>query len=203
MMAKSRGSVRMGPISLLTLIITLGLAVMAVLTVTTAQAGHALVQRQASATDQTYAVEVAGQEFVAALDEVLLPVRDGGREAVEAAVAEALPALIASPVEAASLRGIPVTIEADLVSGGQVAALAGTVGVAGDAASEGADEAFVPAGEPLAIHASFLTDGDRCLDTVIQLTDRGTYRVLSWKITTQRNEEESGDTLWMGSADLS
>lgn len=190
-MAKSRGSVRMGPISLLTLIITLGLAVMAVLAVTTAQAGHALVERQAAATDQTYAVETAGQEFTAALDEVLLPVRDQGRDAVEAAVAEALPALIAPPVEAASLRGIPVTAEADLVAGDQVAALAGTVGVAGDAGAEAE-------GEPLAVHAVFRTEEDRCLDTVIQLTERGTYRVLSWKITTQRNEGESGDTLWMG-----
>ena len=44
-MAKSRGSVRMGPISLFALIIILCLAVMAVLAVTTAQASYTLTQR--------------------------------------------------------------------------------------------------------------------------------------------------------------
>lgn len=67
-MNERRGSVRIGPISLLTLIIVLCLAVMAVLAVTTSQATYAVAARQASFTEDTYENEASAQKFVAALD---------------------------------------------------------------------------------------------------------------------------------------
>ena len=63
-MARPHGSVRIGPISLFTLIIILCLAVLAVLSVTTARAELSVTERQAATTTETYQLEVRGQEFL-------------------------------------------------------------------------------------------------------------------------------------------
>lgn len=60
-MAKPHGSVRIGPISLFTLIIILCLAVLAVLSLTTARAELSITERQAQTTTETYALETAGR----------------------------------------------------------------------------------------------------------------------------------------------
>ena len=93
-MSGSNSSVRIGPISLFTLVIILCLAVMAVLSATTAQATYAAAEKQALFTDDTYANESAAQSAVAAIDAALAPVRDagGGLDAALAAVDKARPA---------------------------------------------------------------------------------------------------------------
>ena len=93
-MSGSNSSVRIGPISLFTLVIILCLAVMAVLSATTAQATYAAAEKQALFTDDTYANESAAQSAVAAIAAALAPVRDagGGLDAALAAVDKALPA---------------------------------------------------------------------------------------------------------------
>lgn len=93
MSTRGRGSVRIGPISLFALVIILCLAVMAVLSVTTAQATYA-AERQADFTADTYANERAAQEFTADVDAALAPVRaaGGGLNAALAAVDKVLPA---------------------------------------------------------------------------------------------------------------
>ena len=70
-MAKPHGSVRIGPISLFTLIIILCLAVLAVLSVTTARAELSITERQAATTTETYELESAAQRFVAEVDRAL------------------------------------------------------------------------------------------------------------------------------------
>jgi hypothetical protein len=70
-MASNRGSVRIGPISILTLIIVLSLSVMAVLALTTVRANNAITDRLASTTHEIYANESAAQLFIASLDEEL------------------------------------------------------------------------------------------------------------------------------------
>ena len=85
-MAQRTKSVRIGPISIVTLIIILCLAVMAVLSITTAHASLALTQRQAVTTTYLYQDEVAAQTMVSKLDEVLLPVRQSGGD-VQASIA--------------------------------------------------------------------------------------------------------------------
>lgn len=89
-MARSGGSVRMGPISLFTLVITLCLAVMAMLAYTTAQAERSLTLRQANATTDLYTNETAAQEFLALLDSQLVGLQDSYEaddpDAVEEAV---------------------------------------------------------------------------------------------------------------------
>ncbi len=83
-MARPHGSVRMGPISLFVLVITLCLAVLAVLAVTTAQAQAALAQQQAVMVEDTYRNEAEAQRFVADLDGLLLSCREAGTSFSEA-----------------------------------------------------------------------------------------------------------------------
>lgn len=93
-MSRPRGSVRMGPISLFTLVIVLCLAVLGVLAITTAQATFAAAEKQALFTTDTYMNETAAQEFVAEVDAALASVREEGGDYAEAreAVQEILPA---------------------------------------------------------------------------------------------------------------
>lgn len=89
----SNSTVRIGPISLFTLVIILCLAVMAMLSVTTAQATYSAAEKQALFNDDTYANERAAQSAVAEIDAALQPVRTagGGLEAALAAAEKALP----------------------------------------------------------------------------------------------------------------
>ena len=93
-MSNSNSTVRMGPISLFTLVIVLCLAVMAVLATTTAQATYSAAEKQALFTLDTYANERAAQSMMADVDAALAPVRaaNGGLDAALAAVDKALPA---------------------------------------------------------------------------------------------------------------
>ena len=70
-MAKETTNVRIGPISLLTLISVLLLSVLAVLCVTSANAAQAMSQRQAAALTATYDLDSCGQNTLAAIDEEL------------------------------------------------------------------------------------------------------------------------------------
>ena len=90
----TNGSVRIGPISLFTLVIILCLAVMAVLSATTAQATYSAAEKQALFTNDTYQNEQAAQSAVAVIDAALEDVRasGGGLDEALAAVDEALPA---------------------------------------------------------------------------------------------------------------
>lgn len=78
MSIRSKGSVRMGPISLFALIVLLSLAALAVLTVSTAQANFASSEKQARFTTDTYANETAGQRLLAHVDNELADLRDQG-----------------------------------------------------------------------------------------------------------------------------
>ena len=93
-MNSTNGSVRIGPISLFTLVIILCLAVMAVLSATTAQATYSAAEKQALFTNDTYQNEQAAQSAVAVIDAALEDVRASGGGLDEAldAVDEALPA---------------------------------------------------------------------------------------------------------------
>ena len=71
MSRRANNSVRMGPISLFTLVVVLCIAVMSVLCFSLAHSSLTVAQRQADFATDSYANESAGQEFVAAVDEVL------------------------------------------------------------------------------------------------------------------------------------
>ena len=152
MTARGRGSVRIGPISLFTLVIIVCLAVMAVLSVTTAQATFAAAEKQGAFTADTYANERAAQEFTAEVDAALAPVRaaGGGLDEAISAVERALP-------------------EGGVIDGTK-------------------------------IKAEFASDNGRSLAIEVEILDDATYRVTSWKTTTNWTENGAGETLWSGTA---
>ncbi len=67
MMRKTEG-VRIGPISLATLISILLVAVLALLCVVTANAAQTMAERQANATSESFALDSCGQKILAQLD---------------------------------------------------------------------------------------------------------------------------------------
>ena len=71
MAAKRNEGMRIGPISLLTLISVLLLAVLAMLCVTTTNATKAMAARQADSTAETFLVDSCGQALVAGIDDEL------------------------------------------------------------------------------------------------------------------------------------
>lgn len=73
---------RIGPISLLTLISVLLLAVLAMLCVTTTNATKAMATRQADSTAETYLVDSCGQALVAGIDDELKSATGSATEAV-------------------------------------------------------------------------------------------------------------------------
>lgn len=74
-MASRQGAVRIGPVSILVVIIILCLAVMAVLALVTAEAEESITTRQEESTTAMYANEAQAQEFLARLDEALAQAR--------------------------------------------------------------------------------------------------------------------------------
>lgn len=80
-MSRYQASMRMGALNLLILIIALSLTVLSVLTLVTAHANTALTDAQATAATETYSEEIAGQAFLASLDEKLLPSKEAGKVA--------------------------------------------------------------------------------------------------------------------------
>lgn len=183
-MARNQGSVRMGPISLFTLVIILCLAVLAVLAVTTAQASYVMAERQASATTAAYDDEQAAQELLAVVDGALAPLRQGGASAES--VRRAAQGCVPSAVEAAKHRSPNVTAQAEVLTADEAVVIAGAMGV-------------VDAGTfACGLRADFMTDSGRGLDVVLGLRPDGTYQVLCWKMTAVLNDEGPGDVLWSG-----
>ena len=136
------GSVRMGPISIFTLVIVICLAVMATLALTTARADAALAERQASFTADDYANERLGQAFLAEADAALASARAAGLGPAEAAaaLAEELDNLAARATNTAAADGHTLQAQAD-----------------GNAISIRVD---APSGRTLAIGLAITNDGE-------------------------------------------
>ena len=85
-MARRTGEgVRIGPITLLTLVSVLLLAVLAMLCVTTTHATEAMAQRQVDALSQTYEMDAFGQALLAQIDE---QIAESGSPAAAAALVQ-------------------------------------------------------------------------------------------------------------------
>lgn len=87
-MASRQSAVRIGPVTILVLIIVLCLSVMAVLSLATAHAEKAITNRQVESTTALYENEIEGQTFLAQLDGALAHAR-----ATNGTVASALASL--------------------------------------------------------------------------------------------------------------
>ena len=80
-------NVRIGPISIITLIAVISMAVLAVLAASTSYASTTISERQAEGTRLMYVNENAAQEFVASVDDALATVRARGGSAADGASA--------------------------------------------------------------------------------------------------------------------
>lgn len=184
-MAKAHGSVRIGPISLLTLVIILCLAVMAVLTIATAQASSNLTQRQANAVNILYGDEVAGQGFVSQVDTFL--VAHGSDEGFSTQVlVDAIPEFCEEAQKIASEQGFEVEVSAQWLD---PQALCTTAGVTLEAV-----DADVVGG----LMAECSGQAGRTLQVSLAVTKDADYRLLAWKMITTWTEEGTGETLWLG-----
>ena len=76
--------IRMGPITVIALLIVIALATLGVLSLTTARASNVAASKQDAAIQSLYQNEVEAQEFLAELDTALVPARDKALSANEA-----------------------------------------------------------------------------------------------------------------------
>lgn len=175
--APAAGSVRMGPISIFTLVIVLCLAVLAVLSVTTARADAALAARQASFTQDDYANERAAQTFAAEAADVLATLTPStAPEDAVSALAAAAPEL-AARTEASAPAGTTVTA---------------TTATGADATA-GTDPTVADAALVLTVAAP----SGRTLTATFAVDSGATLTVTSWQPATTWTEDTT-DTLWMG-----
>lgn len=209
-MAKPHGSVRIGPISLFTLIIILCLAVLSVLSLTTARAELSVTERQAATTTETYQLETAAQTFVAEVD--------GALSSGEAALADVLAVYGIVSAEADVAADASTDATADGAAGAMADAAASTASDAGEAIEDDtlsgatasdetvevitcpADDAITVSGTfgSGLISATFSMESGRTLDVALRVNDDGTYRIEQWKTTTQWMNDGPGENLWLG-----
>lgn len=179
--APAAGSVRMGPISIFTLVIVLCLAVLAVLSVTTARADAALAARQASFTKDDYANERAAQTFAAEAADVLATLTPS------TAPEDAVSALAAAAPELAART------EASAPAGTTVTATTGADATAGTGATAGTD----PTAADAALVLTVAAPSGRTLTATFAVDSGATLTITSWQPATTWTEDTT-DTLWMG-----
>lgn len=181
MSRRANNSVRMGPISLFTLVVVLCIAVMSVLCFSLAHSSLTVAQRQADFATDSYANESAGQEFVAAVDEVLAGLRadaDSGAAGVGGAAG--------SGAAAGAASGKAVVI-------GKESAMAALKARGADLAP-GATLSF---GSD-SVTADFLLPSSRRLYVELAIDDDATYRVVQWKQTTRQDKVDNSQLLVVG-----
>lgn len=201
MAAKSHGSVRMGPISIFTLVIILCLAVMAVLSFSTAKATYASSQRHASSTTELYALEEAAQGFTANVDGILGDVRASGgtqQEAVKALEAASEDALLSG------VRSEDITVSLQVgkapakkqteeevieVEDGTATTAIATAEDAAAASSFDAD-----------VTATFTATSGRYLTVQLSVTEDASYQILQWKTAKIWDATTGNDVLWSGTS---
>lgn len=186
-MAKPHGSVRIGPISLFTLIIVLCLAVLTVLSVTTSLAELSTTERQAATTTETYQLESVGQQFVADVDAALA---EGGDALSNVLVDYGI------QVQSSSTGGSEeLVIEDDTVAGEPVGGDLGRPSAA--EAADGSPVTFSGTRDGELISATFSMESGRTLAIVLRIQN-DTYTIEQWKVTTEWTDDGTGENLWLG-----
>ena len=112
-MAQRPSTMRMGPVSLFALIIVLCLAVLAVLSIASANASREMTYRQADFIADEYSNETAGQLLYAEADGIVSQVRaqGGGANAAAAALKEGADRLEAAAQNGSASPAVTVTVE--------------------------------------------------------------------------------------------
>lgn len=102
---ETSGSVRMGPVTLISLVVILCLAVLAVLAVNTARANSAQAQRQQEFATSTYSNEFAAQEYLSDVDLALSKAKKA-----KASKSETMERVCKASPDAANVKGNTVRI---------------------------------------------------------------------------------------------
>lgn len=203
-MAREKGSVRIGPVSVFSLVIILGLAVLAVLSAATSHASNAEAQTQASFTASAYANDAAAAESLAAIDSAL------AREAAEQS-GEGDAADDSGAARPDGVVGYSGATSSDAAVGGAGASRSdGAAGVLDvDSAMEAVFE-VLPQGdltegitavssiEGNAVQMVFSAQDGRTLTVSLEVCDNLTYEVTQWRVTTEWNQEPEENKLWSG-----
>lgn len=166
-MAREKGSVRIGPVSVFALVVILGLAVLAVLSAATAQASHTEAQAQADFTRSSYVNDAAAARALADIDAAL------ARETTAAN---------------ADGRGDASAYDIDAAMSAVSAVLP-----QGQVADGCAAESFV---DGTAVRMTFSTEDGRTLDVELAVRDDLTYSIERWVVTTAWNQEPEETKLW-------
>ena len=186
-MAKPHGSVRIGPISLFTLIIVLCLAVLTVLSVTTSLAELSTTERQVATTTETYQLEAVGQQFVADVDAALA---EGGDALSKVLVDYGI------QVQSSSTGGSEeLVIEDDTVTGEPVGGDLGRPSAT--EAADGSPVTFSGTRDGDLISVTFSMESGRTLVIVLRIQN-DTYTIEQWKVTTEWTDDGTGENLWLG-----
>ena len=106
---KQTEGLRIGPITLVTLISVLLLAVLAMLCVTTSNATQAMAQRHAEATTETYALDSYGQAMLATISETTQ--HAGSAQAAASDVNANLESIKTAALEKSGTQGLSVSAQ--------------------------------------------------------------------------------------------
>ena len=219
-MAREKGSVRIGPVSVFALVVILGLAVLAVLSAATAHASYTEAQAQADFTRSAYVNDAAAAQALADIDAALAKAasaREVTTVAAEWGDADATAARSAEKAEAendsGSTRGEQgaANAEQDAESAAPSASEASAVSAPDlDAAME-AVSAVLPQGQVAdgctaessvngaSVRMTFSTEDGRTLDVELTVRDDLTYSLERWAVTTAWNQEPEETKLWQSS----
>lgn len=201
-------SVRMGPASILTLVIVICLAVLGVLTAATASANSNMANRQAQFVADDYANETAGQIFYAQADDIVAGIHAQGGSVDDAAAAlnTALPLLIetvSSQIESNDTVDDDTTASQTENSSNASDDAASSDGATASQAESGTTATTISTptisaemqGNTLLLHVKAASG--RCLDARFAITADVTLSVERWGATTAWVADDT-DILWTG-----
>lgn len=175
-------SVRIGPLSLFTLIAVICLATLAVLSITTATASYDLARLQADTVTRQYDVERVAQGLVARVD----------------ATWAASTGSLAADTTAASASDAPSASDASGAGGALQGLAAALPDIAAECESAADGSVHVDATLADSTLSALIAcpDGPE-LDVELELGEGGTYRITSWNMTAGKNSAPT-ETLWSG-----
>lgn len=226
-MAREKGSVRIGPVSVFALVVILGLAVLAVLSAATAHASYTEAQAQADFTRSAYVNDAAAAQALADIDAALAKAasaREVTTVDAEWGDADATAAMSAENAEAendsGSTRGEQGAANAEqgaanAEQGAESAASPAAESSAASApdldAAMAAVSAVLPQGQVAdgctaessvdgaSVYMTFSTEDGRTLDVELTVRNDFTYSLERWAVTTAWNQEPEETKLWQSS----
>lgn len=177
-MTDARRGLRSGPISILVMVMVICLAVLAVLSMATAQAAVTYAERQAAITRATYDNEAAANTLVSQIDAILERGR-GARSVERARLVEALTHFVAT---------------SDVVSAYDLTALGS------DAAGVVPEADVATPGDVAVVNGTFTQEAGRELQVTLVIGEDLSLEVSRWKATTVWDEDAQAEQLWQGPA---